>query len=218
MIKVIPGGRIDGNFIPFRRMFMIQKKSTVSPALKEEWSPRDFSSVRGLKNLPDPLIEAHLKLYAGYVANTNLLRKFLRDQDPGTPTFAEFHRRLGYELNGLLLHELYFEEFLPGGQAPGSDLKALFRAAGLDRETWEKEFLAMGKMRGVGWVILYQDPNSRHLSNHWISLHQDGHPAGYRPILALDVWEHAFSGMDRAKYLEAFLANLDWEVVERRLR
>jgi Fe-Mn family superoxide dismutase len=197
---------------------MIQKRSTVPSGLREERTPMDFSNVRGLRGLPDPLIEAHLKLYAGYVTNTNLLRKLLRSEDSASPTFAELHRRMGYEFNGLLLHELYFEELHPGGQAPGTGIKDFFQAAGLDREAWEKEFLAMGRMRGVGWVILYQDPRTGRLTNHWISLHQDGHPTGFRPMVVLDVWEHAYTGMERSKYLEAFLANLDWEVVERRLR
>ena len=55
------------------------------------------------------------------------------------------------------------------------------------------------------------------LSNHWIGLHEDGHPAGFRPLLVMDVWEHAFSGLERSKYIEAFLANVRWEEVESRL-
>ena len=83
---------------------------------------------------------------------------------------------------------------------------------------WEKEFRAIGAMRGIGWAILYRDPLTRRLSNHWISLHQDGHPAGFQPVLVMDVWEHAYTGLERARYIDAFFANLDWEEVEARLR
>ncbi len=76
----------------------------------------------------------------------------------------------------------------------------------------------MGLMRGVGWVILYRDPVTGSLSNHWIGLHEEGHPAGFTPLLVMDVWEHAFTGLERPKYVEAFLANADWSRVETRLR
>ena len=76
-------------------------------------------------------------------------------------------------------------------------------------------------MRGVGWAILYQDPVNEQLSNHWIALHQDGVPSGFKPILVMDVWEHAFlldyKPAERGKYIEAFFANIDWDAVQRRL-
>jgi len=75
-------------------------------------------------------------------------------------------------------------------------------------------------MRGVGWAILYEDPEMGRLSNHWITLHEHGHPAGFRPLLVLDVWEHAFmvdyKPTERARYIDAFFANVNWPVVEQR--
>jgi Fe-Mn family superoxide dismutase len=77
-------------------------------------------------------------------------------------------------------------------------------------------------MRGIGWVILYQDPVNGRLVNQWISLHQDGIPARWKPILIMDVWEHAFmrdyKATERAKYVDAFFKNVDWSVVDQRLR
>jgi superoxide dismutase, Fe-Mn family len=76
-------------------------------------------------------------------------------------------------------------------------------------------------MRGVGWAILYQDPKTGELSNHWITLHEVGNVAGFNPILVMDVWEHAFlldyKPADRAKYIEAFLAHVDWDECAERL-
>jgi Fe-Mn family superoxide dismutase len=76
-------------------------------------------------------------------------------------------------------------------------------------------------MRGVGWAIAYQDPKTGRISNHWITLHEDGNVAGYKPILVMDVWEHAFlldyKPADRPKYIEAFFANVDWKAAESRL-
>jgi Fe-Mn family superoxide dismutase len=82
------------------------------------------------------------------------------------------------------------------------------------------DFKAIGGMRGVGWGILFQDPMTNSLSNHWITLHQDGSPAGFKPLLVMDVWEHAFlldyKPSEKAKYLDAFIANIDWDVVAQR--
>ena len=73
-----------------------------------------------------------------------------------------------------------------------------------------------------GCVILFQDPATDRLTNHWITLHQDGVPAGFKPLLVMDVWEHAFmrdyKATDKAKYVEAFFRNIDWQMVERRLQ
>ena len=84
-----------------------------------EYSVRDHSKLRGLEGIPDALVEHHLKLYAGYVKNINLLRRRLGGLAPGTPEFSELHRRVGFEINGMRLHELYFENLSPGGGAPG---------------------------------------------------------------------------------------------------
>jgi Fe-Mn family superoxide dismutase len=87
---------------------------------------------------------------------------------------------------------------------------------------WKKDFAAVGGMRGVGWAIAYLDPWTGYISNHWVSLHEDGNVAGFEPILVMDVWEHAFlldyKPAERAKYIEAFFSNVDWAVVKDRLK
>jgi superoxide dismutase, Fe-Mn family len=77
-------------------------------------------------------------------------------------------------------------------------------------------------MRGVGWAICYQNPANGRLSNHWITLHEVGNVSGFRPVLVMDVWEHAYlldyKPSERQKYIEAFYSNIDWNVVHKRLR
>jgi Fe-Mn family superoxide dismutase len=89
-------------------------------------------------------------------------------------------------------------------------------------DIWKTDFAGIGKMRGVGWAICYQDPATGHLSNHWISLHEIGNIAGYHPVLVMDVWEHAFildyKPAERPKYIEAFFSNVDWHACEERLQ
>jgi Fe-Mn family superoxide dismutase len=89
-------------------------------------------------------------------------------------------------------------------------------------EIWKADFVGIGKMRGVGWAICYENPKNGRLSNHWITLHETGNVAGYNPVLVMDVWEHAFlldyKPAERPKYIEAFFTNIDWNAVEKRLK
>ena len=110
-----------------------------------------------------------------------------------------------------------------GGGKPDPK-SAFFKAAEAgfgSYELWKTDFVGVGKMRGVGWAICFQDPHTGKLSNHWVTLHEIGNVAGYVPILVMDVWEHAFlldyAPSQRPKYIEAFLANTDWAALDQRL-
>jgi Fe-Mn family superoxide dismutase len=88
-------------------------------------------------------------------------------------------------------------------------------------EGWEHDFKATGAMRGIGWVVLYQDNKGGWLFNQWINEHEVGHPAGCQPILVMDVFEHAFItdyGLKRADYIDAFFKNINWDVVVARAK
>ena len=182
----------------------------------------------GLTGISDNTLEVHFGLYAGYVKNTNLLNEQLVEMvqsgKAGTPSFSEITRRLGFEYNGMVLHEYYFGNMKKGGGADISSSSPLGRALGEsfgDLDTWKKDFTSIGGMRGVGWAVTYLDPVTGRLSNHWITLHEDGNIAGFKPIVVMDVWEHAFlldyKPAERPKYIESFLANLDVDVAEARL-
>jgi len=186
--------------------------------------------LKGLDGISDAQISEHLKLYAGYVKQVNKLNEELSEllghgKASGTsPEFAELTRRLGFEYNGMILHEYYFSNLRkaadPRPQANSGLAQALSESFG-SVELWQTDFQAMGDMRGIGWVILFEDPATTRLTNHWITLHQDGVPAGFKPLLVMDVWEHAFmrdyQATDKAKYVQAFFRNIDWQMVERRL-
>jgi Fe-Mn family superoxide dismutase len=187
---------------------------------------KNFDRLSGLERISNAQIAAHLELYAGYVRNTNMLNEQLaalvRDGKAATPAYSEITRRLGFEYNGMRLHELYFENLTANGcplDGRSSLLAALVRHF-RSFEAWRRDFMAVAAMRGVGWAILYEDPETARLSNHWITLHEHGHPAGFEPLLVLDAWEHAFmvdyKATERARYVDAFFANIDWSTVERR--
>jgi Fe-Mn family superoxide dismutase len=186
---------------------------------------KDFAFLLGMPGFSDTLLKNHFTLYQGYVNNTNkvmeLLAGMVKAGKEGTPEFAELKRRQGWEFNGMRLHELYFANLGGDGdvaRAPNLMKKKTEQFG--DVATCAKDFKATASMRGIGWVILYQDMENGLLFNQWINEHDGGHPAGGNPILVLDVFEHAFItdyGLKRADYIEAFLKNVKWDVVEKRL-
>lgn len=191
------------------------------------YAPKKWD-LSGLKGISDATLEMHFALYEGYVKNTNLLIEQtgeLRKNGEGlgaNPKFAELVRRMGWEFNGMRLHELYFDNMTktPTELKSGRLYEALGEGYG-DVESWKKDFFAVGGMRGVGWAIAFQDPANGQISNHWVELHQDGNLAGFAPIVVMDCWEHAFikdyKPSERAKYIEAFYSNLNWPACEARL-
>lgn len=190
------------------------------------YAAKDFGFLLGMPGFSDTLLKNHFTLYQGYVNNTNkvmeLLAGLVKEGKEGTPEFAELKRRLGWEFNGMRLHELYFANLGgDGDMAKAPNLMQKKTEQFGDVAICAKDFKATASMRGIGWVILYQDVESGLLFNQWINEHDGGHPAGCNPLLVLDVFEHAFItdyGLKRADYLEAFFKNVKWDVVEKRLR
>ena len=194
------------------------------------YKPQSFDHQMGLDGISDAQVKEHLELYQGYVKQVNTLGEKLTEllakgKPQGTdPYFAELTRHLGFEYNGMILHEYYFSNLKRGGEPSPGKTSGLAQAIGQSFgsvETWKGDFEAIGGMRGIGWAILFQDPATGHLTNQWVTLHQDGVPAGFKPLLVMDVWEHAFmrdyKATEKAKYIEAFFRNVDWQAVERRL-
>ena len=202
------------------------------PAAKiAAYQPRQFN-LSNLQGISDQTLEMHFKLYEGYVKETNKLTEriteFIADgkvDQEEMPAYSELTRRLGFEYNGMVLHEYYFDNLKTGGGSGDPDRSSAFltqaEASFGSYEIWKADFVGIGKMRGVGWAITYQNPVNGRLSNHWITLHETGNVAGFNPVLVMDVWEHAFlldyKPAERPKYIEAFFSNIDWDMVTGRL-
>jgi Fe-Mn family superoxide dismutase len=198
---------------------------------RQSYRPQSFN-LSGLQGISDKTLETHFKLYEGYVTETNRLteriQEFLSDgkvDQEEMPAYAELTRRLGFEYNGMILHEYYFGNLTSRaskGPDPGSAFRKLADDSFGSYDVWKTDFSSIGKMRGVGWSICYLNPANGRLSNHWITLHEIGNAAGHVPVIVMDVWEHAFmfdyKPAERGKYIEAFFANMDWAAVEERLR
>ena len=190
------------------------------------YTAKDYAQLIGMPGFGETLLKNHFTLYQGYVTNTNkvleTLDQMLKEGKTAVPEFAELKRRLGWEFNGMRLHELYFENL--GGKTPldaGGKLARKMTEGFGSVQAWETEFKATGAMRGIGWAVLYEDGASGRLINFWINEHDTAHPAGCTPILIMDVFEHAFMldyGLKRADYIEAFFKNVDWKAAEARLK
>ena len=205
-----------------------EPKTWTAKKRKEEkmtYNAKDYNRLIGMEGFSDALLKNHFTLYQGYVTNTNkltdALNQLLKDGKTGTPEYAELKRRLGWEFNGMRLHEYYFENL--GGKGGINKTGKLYQKlveSFSSYEAWEKDFKATGSMRGIGWAVLYQDILSGNFINFWINEHDVGHPSGGMPILIMDVFEHAFMidyGLKRADYIEAFFRNINWTEVEKRL-
>jgi len=205
--------------------------SVASAHMKKEvkimpYAAKDYAKLIGMVGFSETLLKNHFTLYQGYVTNTNkvldALDQMLKDGKTATPEFAELKRRLGWEFNGMRLHEYYFENLGgKGGIDKGGKLAKKLGESFGSYEAWEKDFKAAGTMRGIGWVALYQDTQSGRMINFWINEHDVSHPAGENLILIMDVFEHAFMldyGLKRADYIEAFFKNIDWKAAEVRLK
>ncbi len=185
------------------------------------YTPKDFTALLGTEGFSDTLLTNHFTLYEGYVKNTNALIELLDTKEVGTPEYSELQRRFGWEWNGMRLHELYFGNITKetAGLSDGPLKEKLVKTYG-SLENWEKNFVGVGAMRGIGWVILVHDTQTDEVFNIWIAEHDGGHLAGTNPLLVLDVFEHAYLtdyGIKRADYLAAFARHIDWQVAERRL-
>ncbi len=186
------------------------------------YTAKDYASLLGMKGFGDELLKMHFQLYQGYVKNTNLLLDTLKTLDPSTYAFTALKRRLGWEMDGMRLHELYFDNL--GGKTPIDAKSALYKKLEADFgsfDAWKKDFVATGLTRGIGWVVLYKDPQSGRLINMWINEHDVGHLAGGAPLLVMDVFEHAYItqyGLAKQQYIDAFFQNIRWEEASARFK
>jgi len=191
-----------------------------------EIKKKDFSYLIEQVPLSKNLLSNHLKLYEGYVNNTNLLiRKLEEMRQAGRmlePEFAELKRRFAWEWNGVRLHELYFENLgISCSLEEVPEVLNVINTFAGSIEAWKNDLVATAKMRGIGWVVTYYDEENGSVFNVWINEHNESHLAGLKPLVVIDVFEHAYLldyGLDRATYIETIIENLNWKVIKKRLK
>jgi Fe-Mn family superoxide dismutase len=185
---------------------------------------KNFDHLLGtLNGISDAQLKAHFGLYQGYVKKLNEIEEKLQSADPANANytfneFSELKRREATALNGSYLHQLYFENLARPGQSVDANFKAAVEKSFGSFDRW------VADLRGTagstpGWVLTTWSRIDQRLHNYVMFEHHIGLPAHQDIVLALDCWEHAFMidyGTAKAKYLDAFLDNVNWQVVGER--
>lgn len=175
-----------------------------------------------LAGLSERLIVSHYENnYGGAVKRLNAISAELQVLDfASAPVFVVngLKREELIATNSMILHELYFDS-LGASDLPSALSTALARDFG-SVERWRIEFAAMGKAQGggSGWVLLAYSGRDRRLVNQWAADHTC-HLAASTPVLALDMYEHAYHidyGAKAAAYVDAFMNNINWTGVAQR--
>ncbi|MHB1844283.1 MAG: superoxide dismutase [Deltaproteobacteria bacterium] len=187
---------------------------------------KSFDSLLGgkLHGLSDTQLKAHFTLYQGYVKKLNEIWEKLPKADKATANYSygeysELRRREPVAYNATFLHELYFENLGPNGSECAPELKQAIEKAFGGFDTWVRDMKAAAAS-AHGWVVTVWDPHTRSVRNDLIeSEHHVGLLVGDQPLLALDVWEHAYFfdyQTKKADYVEAFFKNIAWKPVNER--
>jgi Fe-Mn family superoxide dismutase len=184
--------------------------------------PFDAKALRGIS---ERLIQSHWENnYVGASKALNTVRSKLSQAlgDGNTPpyVYTGLKREQSIRTGSVVLHELYFANLGGDGKAP-ADLRTSIGAAFGSYDKWESEFrkIGQGLGGGSGWVILGYNEHLRLLENYWLADHATN-PAFTRPLLVMDMYEHAYQmdyGAAAAKYIDAFFANIEWQSVGKRL-
>lgn len=200
--------------------------ANAASAGKEPYQAKDFSHLvsKNMDGLSSSQIEQHLKLYKGYVGKSNEIFAKLKEADLTNPnaTYSPLRELLveqSFAVNGMIYHEFYFGNLGGNGGDPSGDVKVALDERFGSTGKFMDFLKASGKcMRG--WVVVGYNTRGGHIDTFGLDMHNMWAPQNIVPLLVLDVYEHAYMvdyGIDRAKYLDAFAKNLDWQVVAKRL-
>jgi superoxide dismutase, Fe-Mn family len=213
---------------------MLRRLSTVrkEPALAtlafshEEIAPRELKPrLYELDGISRETVEAHYKLYQGYVAKRNEILGKLGDVDlaSANQVYSEVRALkvdLTFAIGGIKNHEIYFEHLGGDGGDPDGEVGELIERDFGSAANWKTDLTATG-MAGRGWAWTAYDWDEGRLFNY-VGDTQNTYPIwNATPLIALDVYEHAYFldyQTDRASYIDAFFANLDWATVNEWVR
>jgi len=186
--------------------------------------PKTFASIRELNGISQRTMEEHYELYKGYCGKVNEIQEKLGSVDRASANQIYSDLRalrvdLSFALGGVKNHETYFGHLGGKGGQPGGRVMEMIKRDYPSYDAWLGDFKASG-LAARGWVWLAYDHDFNTLTTV-VGDAQNTFPIwNATPILALDVYEHAYwidYGRARAKYIEAFFNNLDWNAVEQNL-
>jgi len=187
------------------------------------YTPKIFN-IPKLKGISEKTIAEHIKLYEGYVKNTNgileKINELALDSEKNAYVLGEIQRRFGFEFGGMRNHEYYFESLTEGPKEISKD-SGLYIAIEKEWGSFDNflaRFKAIALTRGIGWAMMYLDEKNGKMLCTWIDEQHIGQLAGAKIVLALDMWEHSFIAdyqpSGKKQYVEDFFSNLNWSKIE----
>jgi superoxide dismutase, Fe-Mn family len=189
-----------------------------------QFEPKQFT-IPEIQGISKKTIDEHLKLYAGYVKNANLIQEkineYKADPEQNAILLGELSRRFAFEFDGMRNHEYYFEQ-LEGGhkQAMGSALDNKMVEDFGSVENWLTSFKTLCMTRGIGWAVLWYDKVSNKLINSWVDEQHLGQLNGGVFIYGIDMWEHSYlmdyTPGEKKTYVESYLMATNQEVAAKR--
>lgn len=187
--------------------------------MRKDYQADELKITKDLDGLSLKMIQEHFKLYLGYVKKSNEVQQKLETADKseanGVYSFVgELKRQETFAVNGMKLHEVYFGQLNGSGTPSGEVVKMIENDFG-SMDAWKEDMVATG-LSARGWGILAYDFRDNRLHNYGSDGHNVGAVWGAIPLIALDVYEHAYFmdyGINRKDYINSFFKNLDWNYV-----
>lgn len=182
----------------------------------------DYKKLEGISQ--EQIAEHFEVLYKGYVDKVNEIRRKLEEEFSNMPNatyddYRELKLEESFALNAVKLHESYFLGLGGDGVVP-DEIRDIFSKSFGSFENWQEEFRGLG-LASRGWAVLYYDLDEKGLYNGLSDWHSHGGVWDTKPILVLDVYEHAYFmdyGTKRQNYIDAYFANLDWQSILERIK
>lgn len=187
---------------------------------------KDYNYLLGnLEGFSDELLKQHFELYNGYIKSVNEINEKIANlkEKKGNPSYSEYRSLLSFKAfpqNGVILHEFYFSNLSSKKTSPSQKLIEFINHEFNSFDECINGLKEAAKSVRSGWVILGYDERQAKIQNSIIDLHDEHVPFLNIPLLVLDVWEHAYTldyGINKAAYLDAFINNIDWDMVSKRL-
>jgi Fe-Mn family superoxide dismutase len=167
----------------------------------------------------------HITLYNGYITMANLTNKTLKTQpqydtaNASGGVFRGWKKTETYSLNGVILHEMYFQNLGNKTGTPGVKTLELFHHYYGGYDNWKEDFTATAKA-ARGWCIFVFEQRTASCKNILLDLHDEGYITSAFPLIILDTYEHAYFldyGTDKPTYINKFIDNLPWGLIEKRV-
>ena len=204
--------------------------------MKKDYVPEDLKINKDLDGMTLKMLTEHFKLYQGYVKKANEIQEKISAADKSEANavysyIGELKRQETFSVNGMKLHEVYFGHLGPSINSPRPELGTKAWQAAVEvgvphgelvkmiekdfgsLETWQEDMIATG-LSARGWAVLAYDFKDNRLHNYGADAHNVGAVWGAIPLIALDVYEHAYFmdyGVARKDYINSFFKNLNWD-------